>query len=158
VSKAKTKTPLRIAAFDPGERTGWGLAERADNFDAKTGEGLTILEQGVWTVREVGHGLQALLQRAGVAVYETWRLYESHALVMIGNDMQPSQVVGMIRYEAWKQGLKIRNNGADIKAQARKTMPEWLVKHMAKSSEQHDQDAIMHLWYYVWREFYVGNS
>jgi hypothetical protein len=126
------------------------------DFDPKTGFGLKVVDQGVWTVREVGHNLEALLDTVDVAVYETWRLYETHALAMIGNDMQPSQVVGMIRYEAWRQNLKVRNNGADIKKQAFKTMPQWLIDHMRKSTEQHDQDAILHLWYYVWREHYLG--
>jgi hypothetical protein len=35
-------------------------------------------------------------------------------------------------------------------------MPQWLIDHMRKSTEQHDQDAILHLWYYVWREHYLG--
>lgn len=156
MTKAKPRILRKVAAFDPGERTGWAYASVFRDFDPKTGQGLVIEDQGVWTVREVGHNLEALIAAVDVVVYETWRLYETHALAMIGNDMQPSQVVGMIRYEAWRQAKKIRNNGADIKGQAFKTMPDWLKTHMDKSTEQHDKDALLHLWYYTWREHYLG--
>jgi hypothetical protein len=36
------------------------------------------------------------------------------------------------------------------------TMPDrGCVKHMDKSTEQHDKDAIMHAWYYAWRRYYA---
>jgi hypothetical protein len=139
----RTKT---ILAFDPGERTGWVLAE-ADLADP---ESFAVLDQGVWTVVEVMDGLPALVKRADVVVYETWRLYESHALAMIGNDMQPSQVVGMIRMAARKAKKPVKSQGAAIKNVAFATVPKWVIKHLAKSSEKHDQDAILHAWYYVW--------
>jgi hypothetical protein len=125
-------------------------------FDPKTGDGFKVVEQGVLTVREAARELDSLIATADVVVYETWRLYKTHAQVMVGNDMQPSQVVGMIRYVSWQHNKKVRNNGADIKGIAVKTMPEWLVTHMDKSTEQHDKDAIMHLWYYCWRAHYDG--
>lgn len=147
----------QIIAFDPGERTGYAVGSLdVDEFDPKTGAGFAVEEQGVLTVREMGRQLRDLVRDCDVVVYETWRLYQDKALALVGNDMQPSQVIGMIRFVAWEQGTKIRNNGADIKAIANKTMPDWLRKHMAKSTEQHDQDAIMHLWYYCWRRHYDG--
>lgn len=145
-----------LLAFDPGERTGWVKCQVTPDFDPKTGAGFAVLDQGVLTVRQVGLMLHALVKDADVVVYETWRLYQTHAQQMIGNDMQPSQVVGMIRYEAWNQNRKIRNNGADIKGVAYKTMPQWLKDHMDLSTEQHDKDAIMHAWYYAWRQHYLG--
>ena len=126
------------------------------DFDPNTGRGFRIIEQGVLTVREVGRQLRTILEPADIVTYETWRLYETHALAMIGNDMQPSQVVGMIRYEAWAQNKKVVSNGADIKGPAVRTMPQWLLDHMDQSSEQHDQDAIMHAWYVAWRQHYTG--
>lgn len=149
--------PKQIVAFDPGERTGYAAgAMDVDKFDPKTGAGFAVHDQGVLTVREAARELRALIAGRDVVVYETWRLYQDKALALVGNDMQPSQVIGMIRYVAWDEGTKIRNNGADIKAVALKTMPDWLKEHMTKSTEQHDQDAIMHLWYYCWRRHYDG--
>lgn len=145
-----------IVAFDPGERTGYVQVVVDPDFDPRTGEGFTVVEQGVLTVRQVGRELRALLEPADVVAYETWRLYASHAKEMIGNDMQPSQVVGMIRYESWRQGKKVVSNGADIKGVAFRTMPQWLRDHMDKSSEQHDKDAIMHAWFVAWRKHYTG--
>lgn len=149
----KSKT---IVAFDPGERTGFVTVKVAETFDPKTGKGFEILDQGVLTVRQIFKQLPALIQAADVVTYETWRLYETHAMSMIGNDMQPSQVIGAIRYEALHQNKQIVSHGADIKGVAFRTMPKWLVEHMHGSSEQHDQDAIMHAWYVAWRKHYTG--
>lgn len=151
--KRKSK---HVVAFDPGERTGFVCVKVTEAFDPKTGEGFEILEQGVLTVRQVGRQLHDLLAEADVVTYETWRLYSTHANEMIGNDMQPSQVIGMIRYEAWLQNTKIVSHGADIKGVAFRTMPQWLKDHMDMSSEQHDKDAIMHAWYVAWRKHHTG--
>lgn len=151
------KRGTRIAAFDPGERTGYVVVLVEASFDPTTGDGFTIEQQGVLTVRQVGHQLRSILEDVDLVAYETWRLYASHANEMIGNDMQPSQVVGMIRYEAWRQQKKVVSNGADIKGVAYKTMPQWLRDHMDRSSEQHDKDAIMHGWYVAWRKAHTGS-
>jgi hypothetical protein len=145
-----------IVAFDPGERTGFVAFTVDQSFDPETGNGLRVVDQGVLTVRQVARQLSEILAPADVVTYETWRLYATHAQEMIGNDMQPSQVVGMIRYEAWKQKKKVVSHGADIKGVAWKTMPQWLRDHMDLSSEQHDKDAIMHGWYIVWRHHHTG--
>jgi len=153
MAKSKGRT---IAAFDPGERTGYVLVVVDETFDPTTGDGFTIIEQGVLTVHQIFKQLRAILVPADVVEYETWRLYETHALAMIGNDMQPSQVIGAIRYEAILQKKKIISHGADIKGIAFRTMPVWLREHMHQSSEQHDQDAILHAWYLAWRKHYTG--
>ena len=145
MSRTKKSPTTTVVAFDPGERTGWAVAR----FDPDDLDSFEILDQGVWTVVECMDGLGQLLERADVVVYETWRLYETHALAMIGNDMQPSQVVGMIRYEARQQDKTTRSQGANIKSMALSTTPPWVVKHMALSSEKHDQDAILHAWHYA---------
>lgn len=141
--------PYRLIAFDPGERTGFVLVRLSSDFHPATADPLnfSLERQGVWTVHEIMRGLPNLIKYADIVAYETWRLYESHKDEMVGNDMQPSQVVGMIRYEAAKQKKRIASNGADVKKPAVKNMPEWLRNHMALSSEQHDQDAIMHAWH-----------
>lgn len=141
--------PFWLAAFDPGERTGYCVVRVGTTFDPTTGQDFAIDEQGVLMVREVGDELKRIVGRVQRVTYETWRLYEAFALAMVGNDMQPSQVVGMIRYETWQQQKKIESHGAHTKKVALATMPDWLLHHLTKSSEQHDQDAIMHAWFTV---------
>lgn len=151
--------PYRLAAFDPGERTGFVVVRVGHDFDATRATGpeqFDIEGQGVLPVYRVFRDLRAIISSVQRVEYETWRLYGSHAQEMIGNDMQPSQIVGCIRYEARLQGRKIKSFGADIKKIANHTMPVWLREHMALSSEQHDQDAIMHAWFYAWHNHYKG--
>lgn len=145
-----------LVAFDPGERTGYVAVRVAAEFDPReaTPETFWITDQDVLPIRALAGNLPRLVRAADLVAYETWRLYKTHALVLIGNDMQPSQVVGMIRYEAWRQHTKLASNGANVKDPAVQTMPGWLQEHMAKSSEQHDQDAIMHAWFVASQKFY----
>lgn len=140
----------RLIAFDPGERTGCVTVQVGSSFKpAARQRDFQIIHQHVYTVRELAHYLRDLVGDAERVVYETWRLYADYAMSFIGNDMQPSQVVGMIRYETWRQGKRLYAQGASVKRPAAATMPEWLVAHMDLSSEQHDKDAIMHAWYHA---------
>lgn len=139
--------PSRIIATDPGERTGWahGLVDEAGKLE--------VTGQGVSTIKDFGLKLVEVAGNYDVIIYETWRLYPEMAKRMIGNDMQPSQMVGMIRLAAWMHpNVRLVSQGARIKKTALKTMPDWMVERMTESSEQHDQDALMHLWYFYWRE------
>ena len=135
---------MKVLATDPGERTGWVIGTIGP-------DGLTIDERGVDGVRDFAQKLESLVRQVDVVVYEVWRLYRHKAKQLTGNDMQPSQVVGMIRYEAWKQQKKVVSQGAQIKSTALKTMPQGMQDQMAESSEQHDQDAVMHAWFYYWK-------
>jgi hypothetical protein len=157
MAKAKAYT---LFAADPGESTGVVLVRVGVQFHPKraTPVSFKILDQDVWTVRQVADYLKSWIVKADLVAYEDWRLYRTHALHMIGNDMQPSQVVGMIRYVAWQMGRKIVSNGARVKVPAVETMPEWLREHMAKSSQQHDQDAIMHAWFVASTRYYKDNA
>lgn len=150
---AKTSKGYRLVAFDPGERTGYCSVKVSPGFVSlkATPKTFEIVDQNVLDVKQIMRALDTLIDPVDVVEYETWRLYREYKDVMVGNDMQPSQVVGMIRYEATKQGKKIVSNGADIKRIALGTMPTWLKAHMDLSSEQHDKDAIMHAWYVAWR-------
>jgi hypothetical protein len=153
---ARKRKAWTVFAADPGERTGVALVKVAADFNPETAtpETFTILDQSVFTVRECGAFLKSWIKQADLVAYETWRLYANYAMAMIGNDMQPSQVVGMIRYVAWECGRKIVSNGAEVKKPAVARMPDWLLVHMAKSSEQHDQDAIMHAWFVAMNRYY----
>lgn len=137
---------MKIAAFDPGNRTGFTLIETGPDFGLTPRDRVhfDIIEQGVWTVKEVSENLRSVIHYADVVAYETWRLFEKHAQDFIGSEMTPSQVVGMVRYEAWQQGRRLRSQEPNIKKRSVELMPEWLLARMDLSTEQHDQDAIMH--------------
>lgn len=142
---------VRVMAIDPGERTGWAIGE----IDPEAPE-LTIVEQGVDQLRDFAFLLREKIEEVDVVVYETWRLYPHMARKLIGNDMQPSQLVGIIRFVSWlNPEVALVSQGATIKKTAFKTMPDDMKRRLANSSEQHDQDAVMHLWFYFWSK-YVG--
>lgn len=134
----------QILAIDPGERVGWARARVGpDSF--------ALIDQGVTPLKDFALKLGTSLGNYDTVIYETWRLYPEAAKFMIGNDMQPSQLVGMIRYISWLHPkVKLVSQGASIKTTALKSMPEYLSEHLTLSSEQHDQDAIMHAWFYHW--------
>ena len=124
---------MKVIAIDPGERVGWA-----------TGVVHPALKDFAVTLGE-------RIQDYDVVVYEVWRLYPQMAKKLIGNDMQPSQLIGIIRYLSWiSPSTKLVSQGANIKNTAMKTMPDEIKERMSKSTEQHDQDALMHLWHYAW--------
>lgn len=87
-------------------------------------------------------------------VYETWRLKPNKAKSLIGSEMLSSQLVGMIRLTAWRSGAKLYGYGPDRKHVALGSMPDDLKARFKDSSEQHDQDALMHLWLYFFDEWF----
>jgi hypothetical protein len=142
---------MKILAIDPGERVGWATGTITPDGE---GHALTVTGQGVDTLRDFSLSLEQHVREADVVIYETWRLYPHMAKKMIGNDMQPSQLIGIIRFVCWKDpSVKVVTQGASIKNTALKTMPEELHERMELSTEQHDQDAIMHLWHYYWKNY-----
>lgn len=144
----------RIIALDPGERTGWA----AGVWDPQAGQ-LGELRQGVATLKDMAMALGDRIHTYDTVIYETWRLYPHMARAMTGNDFQPVQLVGIIRFLSWQHPhIKLVSQGANIKDTALKTMPKELADRFKRSSEQHDKDALMHLWHYIWRTRIDGNE
>lgn len=159
---ATEETPLSALAIDPGERVGWanGLIHphhfQADQSGREhdLGAGLQVEGQGVHDLKTFALKMFESFANYDVVIYETWRLYPGHAKAMVGNDMQPSQLVGMIRLASWlNPKVKLVSQGATIKKTATKTMPAYIKDRFALSTEQHDQDALMHLWFYCWENY-----
>lgn len=159
MARPKHKTYQMLAA-DPGESTGVALVSVNAEFTPETAtqDTFQVLDQDVLSVSDVFRELPMWVKRSQVVVYEIWRLYPTHAMEMIGNEMVSSQVVGMLRYEATRQRRKIISNGAEVKKVALARMPHWLRAHMAKSSQQHDQDAIMHAWFAAMERYYTQEA
>lgn len=140
---------MKLLAIDPGERVGWATGVVHPDVPK-----LEVTNQGVNTLKDFAITLGERIHDYDVVIYEVWRLYPHMAKRMVGNDFQPSQLIGVIRYLSWiHPNVKLVSQGASIKNTALKTMPDELKERMSKSSEQHDQDAIQHLWHFYWSKF-----
>ena len=137
----------RILTIDPGERVGWARGVVVDGA-------LTDVVHGVSALYDFALKLGKSLDNYDTLVYETWRLYPHMAKTMIGNDFQPVQLVGIIRYLSWiTPHIKLVSQGANCKKTGLKVMSDDLKSRLSSSSEQHDQDALMHLAYYYWEKY-----
>jgi hypothetical protein len=144
--------PLRAIAIDPGERTGWAVGTVPPDEPPR----LLIESQGVNTIKTFAKTLGEKIGDYDVVIYETWRLRPDMARKMVGNDFQPSQLIGIIRYLCWiHPDVKIVSQGPNVKATGEKVMPEYIRERFARSSEQHDKDALMHLSHWFWKAYTI---
>lgn len=149
--------PERVIAMDPGHRTGWASATVAENS-------ITDITHGVLPCKEMYLALARTqyigrkdivtdppLNVADVLVYETWRPRPQDGSMnwIQGNPLIEVQLVGQIRGLGWLSGAKLVGYGPDRKDAFTASMPEPLRQRMAACHEQHDQDALMHLWGYA---------
>jgi hypothetical protein len=70
-----------------------------------------------------------------------------------GDQLLSAQLVGQIRLVGWLSGAKLVGYGPDRKRVAMASMPDALKARMADCHEQHDQDALMHLWLYAFENW-----
>jgi len=136
----------RVLVVDPGDRTGWARC---------------VIEHGVITPDSVVHGVHPLKDFAlklaesitnyDHVVYETWRLRPDMAKKMIGNDFQPSQLIGMVRLLCWQNPtIRLHSLGPNTKTTGHKVMPDFIRERLQHCSEEHDQDALALLSYWWW--------
>jgi hypothetical protein len=137
----------RVLVIDPGDRTGWALAHVAD------GEIIDV-RHGVTPLKDFAVTLYDRLGDNDVVVYETWRLVAGKARQMAGNDMQASQLIGMIRLLCWKHPkVTLVSLEPGVKKTGRKVMPQKLRDRLQHSSEEHDKDALDLLSYWWWQKY-----
>ncbi len=141
----------RVIAIDPGERAGWASATLAENS-------ITDIEHGVLPQKQMAFQLYAWQvpePRFDVVCFESWRPRPKAGSMnwIIGNQLLSAQHVGQIRFIAWLSGAKLVSYGPDRKGVAMASMPEALKQRMKGSHEQHDQDALMHLWLYAFENW-----
>lgn len=141
-----TTPPDRVLVIDPGDRTGWAVA---DVWSDGTFE---VIEQGVTPLKDFAIKLYEAAPKYDVLIYETWRLRADMAKKMVGNDFQASQLIGMIRLLAWIHKIKLHSLAPGVKKTGRKVMPEAVVQRLLLSSEEHDKDALDLLSYYAWEK------
>lgn len=147
-------TPLKVLAIDPGEKVGWA------RVTASPGS-FSLEDHGIADLKPFAIKLHESVPNYDVLIYETWRLYAGQAKKMIGNDMQTSQLVGMIRLAAWlNPGVKLVGQSASIKETADKTakvmcpeVSDLLDREPSKHDDAHDMDAVRHSWYWYWNKY-----
>lgn len=142
---------MKVLAIDPGEKVGWARGCVQPNA-------FELEDHGIADLKPFALKLYDAIADYDAVVYETWRLYAGHAKKMIGNDMQTSQLVGMIRMAAWlNPEVKLVGQSASIKETADKTaaamcpeVSDLLAKEPGTHDDAHDMDAVRHLWYWHW--------
>lgn len=167
-------THLKVLAIDPGERVGWAtgvirpvtyLDEADIKIDdplkqVKTRDGyeLRVEQHGISHLREFAVKLAEVINNYDIVIYETWRLRPDMAKKLVGNDMQTSQLIGMIRLSVWlSESTTLVSQGPSIKKTAERTTPPWLQAKLDKlpkaHDDAHDGDALLHLWHYYWERY-----
>lgn len=134
-----------VAAFDPGEQTGWAYAHVDDN-------GLHNLSFGYdpWKVVAA----RVLNRQLGdnpfeVVVYESFRLRAPNAKQLVGSDFQTPQCIGALKVAAWHSGALLVTSEPSNKPVIDAAMggPE---QYLPKRHQvEHYRDAVRHLYWYA---------
>lgn len=151
-----------VLAIDPGERVGWagGIIDPDGRSDRhpEIRSGLVIKTHGITKLKSFALKLGESFANYDTVIYESWRLYPGAVKTMIGNDMQTSQLIGIIRYLSWLHpNVKLHSQSASIKNTAIKIVPD-TVKDILENApgthdDAHDMDALLHLSFYHWSEY-----
>lgn len=142
---------MKLLAIDPGEKVGWAVVIASpDTFN--------VASYGITPLKDFALKLGDVYGSYDEVVYEQWRLRPSKARVLSGNDMQPSQLVGMIRYIGWlSPNVKLVGQAPSIMTTARKTMNDEVRALVEGAPATHDEahyaDALLHAWHRVWRKY-----
>ena len=141
------RPPERVLVIDPGDRTGWARC-------VIEGAAITSLTSGVSALKDFAIKMAEVASEYDTFVYETWRLRPDVAKKMVGNDFQPSQLIGMIRLMGWiTPGLRLASLEPAVKKTGIKVMLPELAARCEQSSEEHDKDALALLSYYHWKRY-----
>jgi hypothetical protein len=164
----------RVIALDPGGRSGWASATMSIDRLVVTGSGVLrqdwmarwlAAEQSVHFIQPSVEGLgkiRGVLHPDGrkhdVIVAESWRPRRKNGSMdwIEGDPLLSAQHLGQIRLIADLSGAKYVEYAPAQKPIWVASMPDKLKALDDLSSEQHDQDARMHLWGYFFTEWFSG--
>lgn len=152
-----------VFACDPGGRSGWASARMSSDRFEFTGSGVLredLMPDWFAEQQNVGFGIIDNAPNFSAMVYESWypRRDDQGKMDWIeGAALMPVQQIGALRWIARASGAKIVTQHPSDKPIAVATMPEVLKLLDRDSTEQHDQDARMHLWLYFWRNWFEGS-
>ena len=140
---------VRIVSLDPGGTNGICIVERVPSgeWDIKYVDGLE--KHDLYTKLETIPAENTFL------VYETYRLYESKAKVMIGNEFETVQIIGVIKYLCEKRGIPYTDSPTSNKAFFTDTRLKKLGLYV---TIEHRRDAIRHFLYWLYFTSKLGNQ
>lgn len=142
---------MKVLALDPGEKVGWARADIEPDLT------FSSLEHGITPLQDMALAVYDRADNYDLIVMESWRLYPDQAKKMIGNDMQSSQFIGMVRLVCWINGIKLKMQGPGVQNSARKTAPKWLHDILDNEPKRHDDahnvSALLHLWHWAWDKY-----
>lgn len=154
-----------VIALDPGGRTGWASARMGlDHFEF-TGSG--VLRQDMmarWLVDQQNildqNGAPGFGKSFQVIVAESWRPRRKNGSMdwIEGDPLLSAQHLGQIRLIADLSGARYVEYSPKQKPVWIASMPAVLKALDDLSSEQHDQDARMHLWGYFFENWFSGEG
>lgn len=85
---------MRYISIDPGETIGYSVWN-----------GTERVEQGELGITEFLHKLEEKVGELDLIIYESYALRRSSAKAMIGNEFETPQVIGIIKWIAYKAGI-----------------------------------------------------
>lgn len=141
-------SPKKVIAIDPGEKVGWCTA----TFEPGK---LDLLNHGISSLKSFALKLGESMADYDVVIYETYRL-SAQGAKLIGDDMQTSQLIGMIRFISWTTDVRLVSQAPAIKPTADKVaqgeFKSLIESEPAKHDDAHDIDAVRHLAYWAWKQ------
>lgn len=151
--------PKRVLALDPGDRVGWA---RADVHEDGTWENL---KHGITPLRDMAIAVHSSLATTGsrrdpkydIVVVEDWRLRPGEERNFIGSSFPSVQFIGMVKLCCWLSGTTYVTQQPSDKKIALKSMANLrpdtheMVTTPRKHDDAHDMDALMHLWFYTFK-------
>lgn len=144
-----------VVALDPGQRCGIAYGTVSEGkLEVDRAYVLPLKEAAIWLAQmQLTSGREGGEPLFSTIVFETWRLHPAKAKALIGDDMQPSQLIGMIRLIGWISQATLYAVGPDRKFVASTALAEFLDPLKAQSNEEHDKDALDLLAYYAYEEW-----
>lgn len=141
-------TSSRVIAIDPGgAHVGWCEALVFDDGVVDVDHIAELTPQGAT------HAAERVFPNADVVVIESFRLYPDKAKMLVGSEMETSQLIGVLKYLARKHGCKLVMQPASIKVPTESLMRHRGVRHSAITQRVggHAKDAETHLFQYLYR-------
>jgi len=130
-----------VLAFDPGETTGYAVAD-LDTIQDNCPKIISWGEFPNW--KQVDSLIRTVVPR--LIIYEKFILYPGKAKALSFNEMIPAQVVGVIRFLAEKENIAI------VGQTAREGKGHKIPEDLFKKVDAHMRDAMSHIKYYAMRE------
>ena len=141
-------TESRVVSIDPGgAHVGWCEA-RVDSV------GTVVVDHIVeMSPQESIHAAERTFPTADVVVIERFALYPDKAKMLVGSEMETSQLIGVLKYLARLNECELVIQPASIKVPTESLMRHRGVRHAAVTRRVggHAKDAETHLFHYVMR-------